>query len=384
MSIFNIPMPAGFSTCDTKILVARTRAGRQVTVFQTMIPAFRYKEPTFADDTCPPTPAVIVPLPNRGPGLKMTNETSLNELYELFPQYYDPFTEPKNQEIPAVGEFAAKVALVDSLEALQKLEGFVLSEGASSILQERYPEDFGFLVCPFKPKRGVKPRPIAVIHDLMCRFAENLSGLYVPLYNYLGHADESTEPVTELMDHAIFTINACPFAGAGILCKGKNKKIKTILSSLEDILPRKISLRRLELRAEHENEDLIFFVDPASIVEEKIYIVHQNLTAVAIETSAEVATAWPPCFVVEYSYSDDLAPVMYIIMEHNKKTGTDKVWDLSSDLNSLVSKFIAGPLEAVGALHPAAVEPKTVKVELLTRGYDFESRYKLSIVTKDD
>lgn len=354
MSIFNIAIDADSAPYNTRILVTPTRDGRQLTIYQNRIPAY-------SSDQKREKYAFFIPLPlAAGAEMKLIELTS-DDLFNKI----DKHTHASNLTDASSGKY--KVTTVRDLSALRKLENFIIDPVTENLLAKSYGERFGFLVCTFRQRRGENPHAIAVVHDLLPN-----GELFIPLYQHHG-----SETVTQV-HYRIYSINVAANHGAGLVCPKKEKLSRIFdAAGLHFILPRNITLRRLDLIGERENEDLALAIDPQTISLNNVYVVVMGLNAVAIERTLEAAEVWPSRSIVHHLL-EDLAPVMYVMMS-KFGSGSETIWGMSDDIEHLLHQFTDGVL---GDSSKAA--DKGLRLQLVDGMVIMASWYKLSIVVIDE
>lgn len=245
---------------NTRILISRTRKGRQLTIYQNVLRAENTKDAK--------QNAMVLPFPRTTKTqvelLDLSKHASLlDDLHALFPVLRDYESDAESDSAPksksskkvlkvhSVGAYDISIAY--SLKELKKVNTkvFKLSENLQEVFEEYYPSGFGFLICAFNPMKGIDGHPIAYVHDI------GSTGLFVPTRHEHGGGDRAHEN----FDHVIFTLNVGANHRAGRKYLGQIKKVRDLLGAVEPIsaiIPKQFIVRMLEIKGRHENEDMVF------------------------------------------------------------------------------------------------------------------------------
>lgn len=270
---------------QTRILVAKTRHGRQLTIYENSVKG--YKSNTKNN-------AMILPFP------KITDEEveliDLSEHKHLFSKLLQCFPPKRSEkasnksskgdsssecdeeelEVHEVGAY--NVSMAYSLKDLKraKKDVFKLSPHLGELLKDKYSGNWGFVLCIFDPTKEVEAHPIGYVHDLL-----DPNHLFVPTRHEHGvgdgsnneesdetsdeTSDEDAEPLYSF-DHEIYSLNTTSMKsvlskGAGNASKYPEKCEKVLyIKPLKKHLPKwndSAVLRRLALKGKYVNQDVI-------------------------------------------------------------------------------------------------------------------------------
>lgn len=235
MCIFNTPVK---TVSGTKILVARTPAGRQLVCYRMYASVEfdthkggreNHKRLATAEAKLAaqergqgPTPAMLLPFPLAPDGkpvelvdLSQLPETFFSSLEDCFPRVVTPQPQSRARRLKSkeatkgvlrverVGSYNVSVAR--SLEDLHRIDRdvFVVAPNVASILASHYGQGFGFIIAGLRDNE--KKHPLGYVHDMPAD-----GHLFVPTRHH-HHGDE--EEAESDWDHDIFSLSAGPEAG---------------------------------------------------------------------------------------------------------------------------------------------------------------------------
>lgn len=215
MCCFNRPIQM---VAATRILVAPTKDGRQVTVYENKVGDSA--PPPLLAPSPPPPPAeedqnaMVLPAPLKPNAtlrlLDFSQDSfSFTDLDDWFPKIYSPVRSAMARgalmqmnsaylEVESVGNYLISVA--HSLDDLDRIDPsvFQVSPQLKELFSEHYAEGFGFVICTFNPKKPMKAHPIGYIHDF-----EPNGKMFVPT----RHLHDLKPHETEKFDHLLFSLN---------------------------------------------------------------------------------------------------------------------------------------------------------------------------------
>lgn len=272
----------------TRILVAPTSNGRQLTIYENAVTKTRLKKGQHGGN------AMILPCPSfNGSKVELVDLSKhpnlFNNLDKLFPKLkhnkpaYSGNAKAKSKasdeeaeeelEVHNVGAYV--VSIVPSIRDIIRLnkDVFTISISVEELLHRKYDTNFAFIICAFDITKGIDPHPIGYVHDAL-----SPTELFVPCKHEHGDGDTKTEH----FDHTLFSIGTIPHEFGGrtpeeertyleeqAKNKGSGYYVQNPSSVISDLLPTITPLttilkletpiiRRLELRGKYPNDDLVF------------------------------------------------------------------------------------------------------------------------------
>lgn len=203
----------------TRIFVAPTVDGRQLTVYENAVEATPTRNIDSEDERVTTKHnAMILPCPINEDGEEVTlidlsgkgdNKFSFNELDECFPKLFiltKGITKGKKMaareealEVIEIGAY--KVSVAPTIKDLKRANKgiFKISAGTRKVLKRLYEEGYGFVICMFDTTKNIEPHPIGYIHDRLPS-----GDLFVPC----KHVHDGKTHRTEHFDHSIYSLDA--------------------------------------------------------------------------------------------------------------------------------------------------------------------------------
>eukprot|EP01128_Nolandella_sp_AFSM9_P009118 TRINITY_DN5756_c0_g1_i1.p1 TRINITY_DN5756_c0_g1~~TRINITY_DN5756_c0_g1_i1.p1 ORF type:complete len:285 (-),score=44.64 TRINITY_DN5756_c0_g1_i1:87-941(-) len=279
MCIFNTKVGVVRST---KILVAATAKGRQVTVYENAVsvvggntrkPGQYGKKAALEEQVreernnnamilpCPLTEGSdIIPLNLSRDSFSFAN---LDKGFPEKPQLRsnargstNSFSFEKKLEVVQIGAYSVSIA--KSLVDLSRIDTgvFKVNESILPALRERYSVRFGFVICAFNPANKIEPHPIGYVHD-----PPESKNLFVPTL----HIHDGKVHQKENFDQNIYSVNTDEQSGqspADLEKAYKTKPQKSVKAELKSkILNKDITkinnIRRMSVQGKKENVNYI-------------------------------------------------------------------------------------------------------------------------------
>jgi len=224
MCCFNVPVS---EVNKTKILVAPTKAGRQVTVYENVvgvtggnrggakaekqIAEIKEKQAKAKYEN-----AMLLPCPLKdGQDVQLLDLSKDSFKFDRIKLYFPEYVKPasrgrekksksaqsveKNLVVHEVGAYFVSIA--KNYSDLDRIDPtvFKVSPTITQLFGQHYKSGFGFIVCCFNPEKKIDPHPIGYVHDLLPD-----GRMFVPCRHEHGHG---TKPM-EKFDHEIYSLNS--------------------------------------------------------------------------------------------------------------------------------------------------------------------------------
>jgi hypothetical protein len=186
---------AVFSVGRTRVLVAPTRDGRQLTVYETVV----VPNPVVRSN------ALILPCLSQGGKVELLDVSkdtfSFDSLAACFPTFTPHASmgiRGASDPLPVRSVEPYSVSVSSSLADLERV--VTLSAETRELLGKHYSSGYAFVVCIFDTSKDFRPHPIAYIHD---RYPGS-SALLVPRVREHGDGDD----INARLDHEVYSLCA--------------------------------------------------------------------------------------------------------------------------------------------------------------------------------
>lgn len=325
MSIF---CRGGSRISELKLLVFKTRSGKQCTLCQVSIPSRSSRTDKEAQKQYALN-ALIIPVPSGNARPEMLSDwktagvTIFSDLEALYLPPIIPAKKTKVQDDKSKKKadddsddenddstaHFRPISFTSSLKELKR-STINISDETMKTLETHYTLGFSFFICEFDISKGVKENTIGYLHDLY-------EDYFVPLLQqpFRSSADQIEGAVENKA--TVFILNAQAHRGAGISCMKTTREIKKALtlSVLEPYLPRSLNLRQLKFHGGHENEDLFIPIDLSAALDDNVYVAIKDLQVIAIDTDKQKVTlpSTKQCQILTVQYKEELTSTMYAL-----------------------------------------------------------------------
>ena len=271
MCIFNTPV---VEVKGTKIFVATTKRGRQVTCYRNYVSVdSRLKQEQLpskktADSQKEPTPAMILPFPAAAGSKKVKlldlskNKQVFTKLKNCFPSVQVTHSEKsrsnqrksskRSLRVHSVGAYHVSVAA--SLRELRRIDRsvFVVADKVDVLLEKHYGQGFGFMIAAFNPDSPLEKHPLGYVHDL-----SSDGTLFVPTQHYHSHdqntgsrrvGESSTAALKEeetYWDHEIYSLGASGTDAGETVAEMSARLKESLHPNRETLVPPKCEVKQV-------------------------------------------------------------------------------------------------------------------------------------------
>lgn len=231
MCIFAHPV---YEVRETRIFVAATPSGRQITIYENFVgvggAAHKKKaallgEKQGEEKALVLKNAMILPCP-----LKPGNEVRLLDLskdgfeFQLLDQCFAKHKrstsncggpscaaamEEHDRRLPVHQVGAYNISIAKSIPDLRRIDAttFIVPTNIEELMAKYYSSGFAFVICAFDATRSLKAHPVGYVHDPISQ-----RHLFVPCRHEHGHGSEDLEQ----FDHHVYSLCTLADGGAGL------------------------------------------------------------------------------------------------------------------------------------------------------------------------